>query len=158
MTRMLALICGCLLSTTAWAQSPSYEASSGLIYVTGFILFYDSKGPLSYQASTPRDLPKDAVLLGEVLGDSCQYGVSIPIIFSGTERLSLSGGKGDGSYQKALRDLHRKHPDVEGIYDIKVDIHQISILLGIYKRNCTEVVAQGFKRARSEEGSGLSSE
>lgn len=158
MKQILALICGCLLSTTVWAQNPSYEASSGLIFVGALILFYDSKGPLSYQTSTPRDLPKNTIFLGEVVGDSCQYGISIPIIFSLTDRVSVSGGKGDGSYEKALLDLHRRHPEVEGIYDVKVDIHKISVLLGIYQRNCTKVVAQGFRRSRLKEGPGSSSE
>ena len=158
MKQILALVCGCLLSTTVWAQNPSYEASSGLIFVGALMVFYDSKGPLSYQTSTPRDLPKNTIFLGEVVGDSCQYGISIPIIFSLTDRISVSGGKGDGSYKKALLDLHRRHPEVEGIYDVKVDKHKFSVLLGIFQRNCTRVVAQGFRRSRLKEGPGLSSE
>lgn len=157
MKRILALVCGCLLSTSAWAQSPAYEADIGLIFVGGFILFYDSEGPLSYQTFTPRESPDSAVLLGEVAGASCQHGVSIPIIFSATDRFSVSGAKGDGSFKKALSDLHLKHPLVEGVYDVKVDVHQLSIL-GIYKRDCTEVVAQGFRRVRPGETATRSSE
>ncbi len=157
MKRLLALICGCLLSTSAWAQSPAYEAKLGLIFVGGFILFYDSEGPLSYQTFTPRESPDGAVLLGEVAGDSCQHGVSIPIIFSATDRFSVSGAKGDGSFKKALRDLHQKHPDVAGIFDVKVDVHHLSIL-GIYKRDCTEVVARGFRQTRPEDESARSSQ
>ncbi len=149
---MLALVCWCLLSTSAWAQSPAYEADIGLIFVGGFILFYDSEGPLSYQTFTPRESPDGAVSLGEVAGNSCQHGLSIPIIFSATDRFSVSGAKGDGSFKQALSDLRQKHPGVEGIYDVKVDVHQLSIL-GIYKRDCTEVVARGFRRSRSEESS-----
>ncbi len=152
MKRMLALVCWCLLSTSAWAQSPAYEADIGLIFVGGFILFYDSEGPLSYQTFTPRESPDGAVSLGEVAGNSCQHGLSIPIIFSATDRFSVSGAKGDGSFKQALSDLRQKHPGVEGIYDVKVDVHQLSIL-GIYKRDCTEVVARGFRRSRSEESS-----
>lgn len=145
------MVCGCLLATSAGAQSPAYEADLGLIFVGGFILFYDSQGPLSYQTYTPQESPDGAVSLGEVAGDSCQHGLSIPIIFSAADRFSVSGAKGDGSFKKALRDLHQKHPEVDGIYDVKVDVHQLSIL-GIYKRACTEVAARGFRRARPEEG------
>lgn len=156
MKRILALVCCCLLPASAWAQSPAYEADLGLIFVGGFILFYDSEGPLSYQTFTPRESPDGAVLLGEVAGNSCQHGLSIPIIFSATDRFSVSGAKGDGSFRKALRDLHQRHADVEGIFDVKVDVHQLSIL-GIYKRDCTEVVAQGFRRSRSQDKSAPSS-
>ncbi len=157
MKRMLPLICGCLLSTTVWAQDPAYEADFGLIFVGTFMLFYDSEGPLSYQTLTPRESPDDAVLLGEVAGESCQHGVSIPIILSANDRFSVSGAKGDGSVKKALRDLRQKHPEVEGIFDVKIDVHQLSVLLGIYQRDCTEVVAQGFRLARPEERSVVSS-
>ncbi len=157
MKHILALICGCLLSTTVWAQSPAYEADVGLIFVGTFMLFYDSQGPLSYQTLTPRESPDGAVLLGEVAGESCQHGVSIPIILSANDRFSVSGAKGDGSIKKALQDLRQNHPEVEGIYDVKIDVHQLSFLLGIYQRDCTEVVAQGFRRASLEERSAPSS-
>ncbi len=150
MRTILGLICGCLLSASAWAQSPAYEARIGLIFVGFFVLFYDSQGPLSYQTVTPHEVPEDAVPVGEVVGDSCQHGLSIPIIFSATDRFSLSGAKGDGSYKQALLDIHQKHPDLAGLYDVKVDTHQLSILT-IYSRECTIVVAQGFKRPRSDE-------
>ncbi len=149
MKKILTVICGCLLATAAWAEGPAYQAKFGLIFVGGFVVFYESEGPLSYQTLTPRALPKDAVLVGEVTGDSCQHGLSIPIIFSATDRFSVSGAKGNGSFTKALRDIHQKYPEVEGVYDVKVDNHRFSIL-GIYKRDCTEVVAQGFKRVRSD--------
>lgn len=146
MKKVLVLVCCVLIAGKAWAQSPAYEASFGLIFVGGLILFYDSEGPLSYQTLTPNEVPNDAVLLGEVFGRSCQYGLSIPIIFSAANRLSVSGAKGDGSFKNALMNLHWRHPRVEGVYDVKVDVHQLSIL-GIYRRDCTEVVARGFKRA-----------
>jgi hypothetical protein len=142
--RILALICGCLLATNAYAQRPAYEARSGLISMGGFVLFYDSAGPLSYQTMTPQEVPKDVVLVGEVVGDSCQHGLSIPIISSATNRSSVSGAKGDGGYRKALLAIQQKHPDLAGLYDVKVDIQRLSILT-IYSKECTIVVAQGFK-------------
>jgi hypothetical protein len=147
MTKMGALLLSGLLCTTACSQGPAYRANSGLIFVGTFMVYYDSEGPLSYQTITPWELPKDGIPIGEVMGDSCQHGLSIPIIYSASDRVSVSGAVGDGSYRKALRDILRKHPDLYGLYDVKVDIQRLSILT-IYSRNCTIVVAQGFKRNR----------
>ena len=143
--KIMALLLGGLLATTACSGGPAYEANSGLIFVGTLVVYYDSEGPLSYQTITPWELPKDGIPIGEVMGDSCQHGLSIPIPYSGTDRVSLSGAAGDGSYRKALREIARKHPDIYGLYDVKVDIERLSILT-IYSRNCTIVVAQGFKR------------
>ena len=145
MIKIVALLLGSLLATTSCSGGPAYEANSGLIFVGTFVVYYDSEGPLSYQTITPWELPKDGIPIGEVMGDSCQHGLSLPIIYSATDRVSVSGAVGDGSYRKALRDILRKHPDLYGLYDVKVDIQRLSILT-IYSRSCTIVVAQGFKR------------
>jgi hypothetical protein len=109
----------------------------------GLLLFYDSTGPMSFVAMTPRDVPKDARMLGEVRGRSCQRGVSIPL--SATIRAtSVSAGFGDGSYKKAVEDIKTKHPDLVGLFDVKVDLGQFSILGGLYRSLCTYVSARGF--------------
>ncbi len=146
----------CLVSLSACAEKFAYDSNAGLIAVRGFQLFYDSAGPLSYQTFTPRDVPDDAILLGRVTGDSCQYGVSIPIPVSGTSTLRLSGAKGDGSYRQAILDIQRKHPDIAGLYDVIVDIRKQSILR-IYSRECTKVVARAFARASATATPALSS-
>lgn len=127
----------------ALAESASYEAQFGLITVSGFIVFYSTQGPLSYHTMTLKDLPDDATLSGEVTGKSCQHGISIPIFMDITRSITLSGAKGDGGFKKAIVSIHRDHPRLDGLFDIKVDTHQLSIL-GIYKRQCTEVSARGF--------------
>ena len=157
MTKILAVLCFCLLSAGACVRGPAYEASSGLIFVGTFMVFYDSQGPLSYQTMTPQEVPEDAVLVGEVEGESCQHGLSIPIFFSLTERISVSGAKGDGGYKKALRDIRQKHPDLAGLYDVKVDFRRMSILT-IYRKLCTIVVARGFTRPHLDDATVLSSE
>ncbi len=157
MKTVLAVIFGCLLSINAWAQSASYEANPGLLFVGVFIVFYDSEGPLSYQTMTPREVPKGAVLIGEVTGNSCQHGLSLPIIFSGSDRVSVSGALGDGSFKKALLDIYQKHPNLTGLYDVKVDIDRMSILT-VYRRDCTIVVAEGFTGTRSSRTLDLLSE
>jgi hypothetical protein len=109
----------------------------------GLLLFYDSTGPMSFVAMTPRDVPKDARMLGEVRGRSCQRGVSIPL--SATIRAtSVSAGFGDGSYKKAVEDIKTKHPDLVGLFDVNVDLGQFSILGGLYRSLCTYVSARGF--------------
>ena len=147
---VLTLIVVCLLFSTACSQRWPYEARPGLIFVGTFVVFYDSEGPLSFQTMTPQEIPDNAVLVGEVMGDSCQHGLSIPIIFSATDRFSVSGAKGDGSFNEALLNIREKYPDLAGVYDVKVDISQWSILT-IYRRECTIVVAKGFSRPRSDD-------
>ncbi|MGB0909704.1 MAG: hypothetical protein ACPGYT_05030 [Nitrospirales bacterium] len=143
---MLILIVPCLLLGTACTRQWAYEARPGLIYVGTFVVFYDSEGPLSFQTMTPQEIPHDAVAVGEVIGDSCQHGLSLPIFLSGSDRFSISGAKGDGSYKKALLNIQEKHPMLAGLYDVKVDIHQWSILT--YSQECTVVVAQGFTHSQ----------
>jgi hypothetical protein len=132
----------------AFANEDNSNANyGGLMAPLGYIvLYYNSKGPLSYVTSTLKDLPHDAVQLGRVSGVSCQYGVAIPITpptsptSSGT---SISGAQGNGSYEKTLSTIKQAHPEVAGLYDVIVDLHTTSVL-GIFKRVCTEVSARAF--------------
>jgi len=134
-----------LYGSLAHAERPAYESRFGLMTVGGFVVFFNSKGPLSYQTLTPGDLPQTAVRVGEVKGRSCQYAVSIPVIFSGGgQRTSISAAKGDGSYRKAFENIKVKNPDLDGVFDVKIDLHRFNIL-GIYKRDCTEIFGQGFR-------------
>jgi hypothetical protein len=141
---MITTACLLMGALSAHADSSSYEAQFGLITVGGFIVFYNSQGPLSYNTLTLKDLPADAILLGEVRGTSCQHGVSIPIFMDFTHRATVSGAQGNGSYKKAVEDIQQDHPQLDGIFDVKIDIHNFSIL-GIYKRECTEISALGFR-------------
>ena len=144
MKKILVIFITVMLSANAGAQNLQYEANPGLIFVGFLIVFYDSEGPLSFQTMTPKDVPDDAVLLGKVFGESCQHGLTIPIFFSFPSRVSVSAAKGNGSYKKAILDIKQKHPDLDGLYDVMVDIHRRSILT-IYSRSCTIVTARGFK-------------
>lgn len=110
----------------------------------GFIVFYNSQGPLSSVLMTRRELPPDAVPAAEVFGKSCQHGLSIPISAS-LRSQSISGAVGDGGYRRAVENIRREHPDVIGLYDVRVDEHTTSIL-GIYKRLCVEVTARSLVR------------
>jgi len=139
-----------LISSVVHADRTSYEARLGLINVGGLILFYNSRGPLSYNTLTPGELPENSVDLGIVKAKNCQHGISIPIMSNSpmTGNTSLSSARGDGSFQKAIRVLSDKNPKLQGIYDVKVDFHKTSIL-GIYRRVCTEITARGFGLAGS---------
>lgn len=127
------------------AERAAYETNPNLIRMGGYMLFFNSRGPLSYSTLNKSDLPSGSMDLGIVKCESCQYGLSIPIFTSaGSRSSSISGAQGDGSFKKALANLQVQRPELRGIYDVKVDLHQINIL-GIYKKLCTEVSARGFK-------------
>ncbi|MBI2118319.1 MAG: hypothetical protein HYT97_01680 [Elusimicrobia bacterium] len=129
-----------------FAEKASYEARAGMISSGGFVLFYNSRGPLSYNTLSPGELPKESMDLGEVQCKSCQHAISIPFISSliGQKSSSVSGALGDGSFKKALSNLLGQRPELRGIYDVKIDIQKVNIL-GIYRKLCTEVTARGFK-------------
>ena len=109
-------------------------------------IFYQSVGPMSFVAMTPKDVPADARALGEVKSVSFQRGVSIPLA-ANIRATSVSNSYGDGGYRKALELMKKKHPDLEGIYDVKVDLGIFSLLGGIYRSLCTYVTARGFAKA-----------
>lgn len=139
----------CLLGALAfvspvvgWCQE-SYEANPGLISVGGFVVFFNTTGPLSYATLTPGDRPKQTVSLGPVTGRGCQYGVSIPIL-ANSSITRISGAAGRGGYEKALLDIRERWPELKGLYDVMVDVHLRSVLT-IFSRRCTEVTAKGFK-------------
>jgi len=137
------LLAAALSGSATFAQSESYEADPGLIQMRGLIVFFHAGGPLSYVTLTPKDLPPGAVLTGPVKGRGCQQGVSTPIVgLSTVPRMSVAGG--EGGFEMALQDIRDRHPDLKGIYDVKIDDHVVNILT-IYQRQCTEVTAKGFK-------------
>lgn len=124
-------------------EGHSYEANPGLLRMGGLLLFYNIRAPLSFVTMTPGGLPEGSALAGEVSGRSCQHGLAIPVTAS-LRPTTLSGAGGDGGYEKALAALRKAHPGLAGIYDVKVDLHTISVL-GFYRRVCTEILARGFK-------------
>lgn len=138
---MLALLL-LALPATARAQQ-TYEASPDLIGIGGYVVFYDARGPLSFLPMTRRDLPHDAIIGGEVQGQACSYGISIPVTLS-VNAIRVSGAYGMAGYEDALRRIQAAHPHLAGVFNVRVDDHTISVL-GIFRRACTEVVARGFR-------------
>lgn len=127
------------------ADLESYDARPSFVRPGGIILFFNSKAPLSFETPTRREIPPDAQDIGTVKCKTCQHGVSIPLFgANGSRSSSLSGGAGDGGFEKTLKKLQGERPELRGIYDVKVDLQHTSIL-GIYRRLCTEVTARGFK-------------
>ena len=118
---------------------PSMQPTSGLV------MYYDSTGPMSFLSMTPADVPAGARLIPEVRGETCQRGLSIPITAS-IQATNVSGVYGDGGYIKSLAKIKKEHPDVVGIYDVRVDLEIFSIL-GFYKSTCTIVTARAFALA-----------
>jgi hypothetical protein len=113
----------------------------GLINTGGYIVFYNSEGPMAY---VPEGRPpKERVELGEVTARSCQYGVSIPLE-AAIRPAMASGAAGDGSYEKALKRMKKANKELGGIYDVKVDMNRVSVL-GVFHRLCTIVTARGWR-------------
>ncbi len=108
-----------------------------------FVLFYQSKGSLSYQPMQGRDLPQKAIVMGNYREKTCQYGLSVPTspAYNATK---ISLAIGEGTYFKTLEKIRKKHPELSGLFDIKADAQTTSVL-GIFGRQCMVVDARGFK-------------
>lgn len=132
-----------LLAVPAPAQEDGTSARPALMRPGGMTVFNISEGPLSFATPTPGDLPPGARDAGEVRGRTCQHGLSIPVTAS-FRPTTVSGAAGDGGYKKTLAAILKDRPDLAGVYDVKIDMHNLSIL-GFYRRLCTEVSARGFR-------------
>jgi hypothetical protein len=142
--RVLLLAVLLALPPCAGARGENDEdtAVPGLIPSGSLMLFYNSEGPLSFVAMTPKDKPAGAPELGLVKGVSCQHGLSIPLSVD-IRGTSITGAVGDGGFAKAIAQIRKDRPEAVGIYDVRTDMRVFSIL-GIYRKLCTEVVARAF--------------
>jgi len=138
------LLAAVLAAGGAWAQEIGARVSPLLMSPGGYPIFYSSEGPLSFVTATPRDLPAGAKDAGEVRGRSCQHRVSVPLSAS-LQATQISAVMGNGGYRKTLAAIQTNRPELAGIYDVKVDVETFSVMLGIYTRLCTEIVARGYK-------------
>lgn len=134
-----ALLCG--LAAPLAAYEPAWDAQPGLIPPGGFILFFESKGPLSYAAPTAQDLPADAKPVGAVRGRGCQFRLALPLL---SRAALMTVARGEGGYEEAVERLRRDRPALRGLYDVKVDLH-VTAVLGFFVRFCAEVEALGFE-------------
>lgn len=141
---LAALACFGLISSVVAQDTDQSTASPDVIPPSGLTLYYNTQGPLSFVSMTPGDLPPNAIPIGEVETYDCQYKLSIPLSLS-LRATSVSGVQGNGSFRKAMEGLHRNHPELAGIYDVKVDLHVTSVL-GVFQRLCTEISARGYKQ------------
>lgn len=135
-----------LLGLAAFAAAQehnSWDANPGMLRTGGLVLFFGGQGPLSYASATPGGLPKGATAAGEVRGRACQHGLSVPLGL-GLRAQRVSAGGGTGGYDRALADIRSRHPELKGVYDVKVDDHR-TVVLTIYQRLCTEITARGFQ-------------
>jgi hypothetical protein len=141
---LLAVLLSALLPSVcaAFGEGDEDTADPDLIAPSGLVIFYDSAGPMSFVAMTPKDVPADARKIREVKGVACQYGLALPTALS-INATNVSAYYGDGSYAKALREIKKKNPEVAGIYDVRVDLHVFSIF-SFYHKECTEVTARAF--------------
>lgn len=140
--RILLVVLVLCAGSAGAVSADSEDARPGLIGVGGFILYYDSSGPLAIVSPTRHELPPGAVVLGDVTGRACQYGVSLPITLS-LRGPSIAGAAGRGGFAQAMDAIREEHPDLAGVFDVRVDLHTTSFA-GFFRRLCTEVVARGF--------------
>lgn len=139
---MAALLLAAAVPARAVDEDEAY-AVSGLLRMGGMNLFTVSDAPLGFVGAAPGEAPKDAVHLGEVTGKACQRGLSIPI--SLTKRQSVSAAGGKGGFVRALAQIKKRVPDAEGLTDVRVDVHLLSVL-GIFQRSCLELTGRAWKR------------
>ena len=132
-------------SLVVFADEPEvYEANPELINVDGYVVFFNSQGPVSYLSSTSGEIPAGATRMGNVHGQSCQHALSLPLSADlKTRSANIGGALGDGGYQQAFEKIKKDHPEIKGIYDVRVDMHEVRIL-SVYSKLCTEITARGF--------------
>jgi hypothetical protein len=140
--KLLAVLLALAPLARAAGENDEDTAVPSLIPAGSFMLYYDSSGPLSFVAMTPKDKPKGAPELGTVRGISCQHGLSIPLS-ADVRGTSITGAVGNGSFVKAINEIKKAKPEVVGIYDVRTDLRVFSVL-GIYRKLCTEVTARAF--------------
>lgn len=140
---MIALWLALALQASAQTDGATWEANPGMLRLGGMVLFFGGEGPLSYQLPAAGSAPAGAKPVGEVFGSSCQYGLSVPLALA-PRATRLAAGRGLGGYEKAIADIHSKHPGLKGVYDVKVDTRHLSVL-GIYRKQCVEVTARGYQ-------------
>jgi hypothetical protein len=139
---LLAAVLAALLAAPARAQ----EEGAGNDYPTplvmgGLLIYSDMRAPMSLVTLPAK--PKGAEDLGEVKAEACQKGIAIPIAAS-FRPTSVTGGKGDGGFEKVIGLIKKEHPGLAGIYDVRADMRYFSIL-GFYRKLCLAVTARGFK-------------
>jgi hypothetical protein len=139
----------CLLCQMGYARG-SGDLRPALISPGGLPIFFSSQGPLGYTSLTRSQLPNDAMLMGEVRGQSCQYSLTIPLTIS-FRATSVSGALGNGGFERIFKEMQHQHPGLRGIYDAKIDLHQV-VVLGIFGKLCTEITAKGFEEANRSGG------
>lgn len=140
-----ALTAALASSCAAFGEGDDDEAMPSMQTTSGLVVFYDSTGPMSFVSMTPRDVPAGARIIPKVQGVSCQRGLSIPTTAS-INATDVSGVYGNGGFAKSLAKIMKAHPDVAGIYDVRVDLELFSIL-GFYRSTCTIVTARAFALA-----------
>ena len=136
---LVALLAGV---SKAVGEGDEDDANPGLQSPSGWVLFYQSAGPLSFPSMTPKDVPDGVRRIREVQGRACQRGLSVPTSAS-VSATSFSAYFGNGSYGKAIAQIRKMHPEIVGLYDVRTDVEVFSIL-GFYRSLCTIVSARAF--------------
>jgi hypothetical protein len=143
-TRAAAL--AALLALAAAPAARAQEEGAGTGYpaglrMGGLSLYKDTQAPMSLVTLPAK--PAGAEDAGEVKASRCQRGLALPIA-ANLRATSVSGAKGKGGFDQALEQIMKEHPDLKGIYDVRVDLRSFSVL-GFFRKLCVEVTARGYR-------------
>jgi hypothetical protein len=121
----------------------SYEGNSQALQYSGYVIFQDSSGALSFHAPVGRDVRK-LVTAQRAQGRACQHGFQLPFepvvaaLSSGSvvpTAASVSVAWGEGGYRDAMADARRGLPHNAVLYDVRADLSSF-VLLSIYHERC----------------------
>jgi hypothetical protein len=147
---MLAMLAGV---SCAWGcalpQSP--------VHVPDATIYDGTRDVMQYRSPMPKDAQPAVVTGQQALGVSCSTTIAFPplppALFLGSESVinaipwpSFTVGAGDRGYAAAMRKAHEAAG--EGILvDVRADLHTTAVL-GIWRRDCTEVHAAITRKAQ----------
>jgi hypothetical protein len=126
------------------SRDPAYDGNGpGAMVLPPFVVYQDSRGPLSYRAAAPAP-----GTLPEVRGEACQSAITLPVGLvwaafkaGSTARAPgfLGGGWGAGGYAEAVSRALASTPNAR-LVDVRADL-QTRIILGVWRQQCVRVTA-----------------
>lgn len=127
------------------------------VHVPDTTVYDGTKDVMQYRSPLPRDTAPVAVTGQQALGVSCSTTIAFPplppALFLGSESVinaipwpSFTIGAGDRGYASAMRKAHEAAGDGT-LVEVRADLHTTAVL-GIWRRDCTEVHAAVARKAQ----------
>lgn len=138
---LVALSC----ARCASPRRPSYVAVPKVLSQGGLLQVLDATGYLSYQTPTPKDLPGYR-FVRRARGEVCQNDLHLPLALEGSHaNTALSGAQtldiawGNAAVAQGVADAMSGAPVGAVLYDLTLDLHQMSVLGLFFRRQCLVV-------------------